>query len=131
MTAEHGRPKPQTRHHLLPHERLAVTWMLERQQTHRTTAIVCDERNYGPEGVILMGAALSSAVPGAMIVILGMVIMFASFNHNPVLAIAHVVMIIGVVLVVLPMLRILQASSEGRAFRNGRPFDKSRDNKRL
>lgn len=68
-------------HHLLPHERWSASSVLERQRTHRTSAILRIEQNYGPEGLALIAAGLITVLPGMLLVVLGFACLVASGGH--------------------------------------------------
>lgn len=115
-------PKPR----LLPVERWFAAFILERQRTHRTPAVLRIEQNYGPAGITLMAAGLSSALPGQLIGCIGIVLLLVSGNHGSLPWIGFALMGLGVLLVVLGSMRYIQGSKVGRKFRGDRPFVKRR-----
>ena len=113
------------RHHLLPHERWFAASTLERQRTHRTPDVLRMEQNYGPEGITLLAAAMSTALPGALAAVSGIVFMLASGGGGTLLTVGHWLQGFGVTLIILGQIRAFQGSKAGRAFRDGRPFIRS------
>jgi hypothetical protein len=114
------------RHHLLPHERWFASWILERQRTHRTPDILRMEQNYGPEGITLWAAAMSTVLPGALMVLSGIAFMLASGGGGTPLTMGYSLDGFGVFLCLLGSIRAFQGGRAGRAFRDGRQFLKRR-----
>ena len=113
------------RHHLLPHERWFASSTLESQRTHRTPYILRMEQNYGPEGITLWAAAMSTVLPGALMVLSGFAFMLASGGGGTLLTVGYSLDGLGVILCILGSIRAFQGSRAGRAFRDGRPFIRS------
>ena len=113
-------------HQLLPHERWFASWILGRQRTHRTPDILRMEQNYGPEGIALWAAAMSTGLPGALMVLSGIAFMLASGGGGTLLTLGYWLDGLGVILCILGSIRAFQGSRAGRAFRDGRPFLKRR-----
>lgn len=113
-------------HRLLPHERWFASWILERQRTHRTSDILRMEQNYGPEGITLWAAAMSTVLPGALAALSGIVFMLASGGGGTLLTVGYSLNGFGVFLCLLGSIRTFQGSRAGRAFRGNRVFLKSR-----
>jgi len=111
---------------LLPPERWFAAFILERQRTHRTPAILRIEQNYGPEGIALMAAGLFTALPGQLIGCIGIVLLLVSGDHGSLPGIGYSLMGLGVLLVVPGSMRYIQGSKAGRQFREDRPFVKRR-----
>lgn len=111
-------------HHLLPHERWFASLILERQRTHRTPPILRMEQNYGPEGIALMSAGMMTAIPGQIVVCVGIVLLLVSGDHSPLVAVAFATMGVGVLLAALGSIRYVQGVYAGRQFRGDRPFMK-------
>jgi hypothetical protein len=111
-------------HRLFPHERWFAAFILERQQSHRTPAILRMEQNYGPEGIGLMAAGLVTALPGQLIGCLGILLLLVSGGHGSLPGVGYLLMGLGVLLVVPGSLRYIQGSRAGRSFRGDRPFVK-------
>lgn len=109
-------------HHLLPHERWAASYILKRQSTHRTPAILRIEQNYGPIGIALWGACLITALPGELIACMGIVLMLASGGNGSILSLGYKFVGIGIALILLASIRVIQGIKAGRAFRGKRPF---------
>jgi hypothetical protein len=112
-------------HRLLPHERWFASSTLESQRTHRTPYVLRMEQNYGPEGIALWGAAMSTVLPGALMVVSGIAFMLAS-GGGTLLALGYWLDGFGAILVLLGSIRTFQGSRAGRAFRGNRAFLKSR-----
>jgi hypothetical protein len=111
-------------HHLLPHERWSASFLLEWQRSHRTSAILRMEQNYGPEGIALIAAGLITVLPGMLLVVLGFACLVASGGHPLLLTLLYWLWGIGFILMFWGSIRSVQASKAGRAFRGGRPFVK-------
>jgi hypothetical protein len=100
---------------LLPHERFIVGWLLKRQRTHRTKAIVAMEAKNGPDGMIWMDASLANALYGVILSVAVFVIVFAHPTRTS--ATAGYLLAVVFVLLVLCWVRILQSFRAGRKFR--------------
>lgn len=111
-------------HHLLPPERRFASYILERQRTHRTAAILRMEQNYGPEGIVLRSAAMVWGLLAAVVGFTGVGILFAAPDHGLLFHSGYFVIAIGVVLALLSIFRSIQGTYAGRRFRAGRPFVK-------
>jgi hypothetical protein len=109
-------------HHLLPHERWFASLILERQRTHRTSAILRMEQNYGAEGIALWAAGMITVLPGMLLAFLGFACLVASGGHPWLLV--NWLYGLGVTLILLGSIRYFQGIKAGRAFRGGRPFVK-------
>jgi hypothetical protein len=109
-------------HHLLPHERWSASFVLERQRTHRTSAILRMEQNYGPEGIALWAAGMITVLPGMLLVVLGFACLVPSGGHPWLLTLVNWLYGIGVILILLGSIRYFQGTRAGRAFRGERPF---------
>jgi hypothetical protein len=112
-------------HHLLPHERWFASSTLERQRTHRTPYILRMEQNYGPEGITLWAAAMSTLLPGSLMVVSGIAFMLAS-GGGTLLALGYWLDGFGAILLLLGSIRTFQGIRAGRAFRGSAPFQKPR-----
>jgi hypothetical protein len=113
-------------HHLLPHERWFACWILERQRTHRTPDILRMEQNYGPEGITLWAAAMSTELPGGLMVLSGIAFMLASGGGGILPTLGYSLDGLGAILILLGLIRAFQGTRAGRAFRGSRPFLKPR-----
>lgn len=111
-------------HHLLPHERRFASFILGRQRNHRTPAIIRMEQNYGPEGIILMSAAIVSGLIGAVVGFIGLGLLFLSDDSGPLLHLGYYVITAGIVLEIPSIIRSIQGIYAGRRFRGDRPFVK-------
>jgi hypothetical protein len=107
-------------HHLLPHERWFASLILERQRTHRTSAILRMEQNYGSEGIALWAAGMITVLPGMLLGFLGFACLVASGGHP--WQLVNWLYGIGVILILLGSIRYFQCNKAGRAFRGGRQF---------
>lgn len=83
------------------------------------------EQNYGPEGITLWAAAMSTVLPGALMVLSGFAFMLASGGGGTLLTVGYSLDGLGVILCILGSIRAFQGSRAGRAFRDGRPFIRS------
>ena len=110
-----------TRRRLLAHERWFALLVLRRQQTHRTAAILRIEQNYGPEGIALWAASLSTAYPGLLIGWAGFLVLLSSGDRGWPATIGYWLGGLGIFLMALSSIRLFQAARAGRAFRGGRP----------
>ena len=113
-------------HHLLPHERWFASLTLESQRTHRTPYVLRMEQNYGPLGISLWAAAMSTVLPAALMVVSGIAFMLASGGGGTLLTLGYWLDGFGVILVLLGSIRTVQGSRAGRAFRGNRAFLKPR-----
>jgi hypothetical protein len=104
-------------HRLLPPERRFASVILERQRTHRTTAIVRMERNYGPEGISLMASAIFWGLTGGCIGCVGLILLFLSGDHGPLLRSGYWLMGVGIVLEFPAIIRAFQGIFVARRFR--------------
>ena len=109
-------------HRLLPHERWFASWIFERQRTHRAPDILRMEQNYGPEGITLWAAAMSTVLPGGLAAVSGIVFMLASGGGGTLLTVGHWLQGFGVILCLLGSIRAVQGIRAGRAFRGNRPY---------
>lgn len=109
-------------HHLLPHERWFASSTLESQRTHRTPDVLRMEQNYGPEGITLWAAAMSTVLPGALMVLSGFAFMFASGRSRTLLTVGFSLDGLGATHCILGQIRAFQGIRAGRAFRDGRPL---------
>lgn len=75
---------------LFPPERQFARFILERQRTHRTPAILRLEKNYGPEGIATMAATILFALSGAIVGLTGIVVLFLSSGHGPLLTAGYI-----------------------------------------
>jgi hypothetical protein len=113
-------------HRFLPHERWFVSFILERQRTHRTPDILRIEQNYGPEGIALGVASMATLTPGALIVGAGTLLLLISGGGGSLLTLGYKRNSLGIILILLGSIRLVQAIRAGRAFRGGRPFVRRR-----
>ena len=102
-------------HHLLPHERWFASSTLERQRTHRTPDIRLIEQNYGPVGIALWAAALSTVLPGTLMVVSGIAFMLAS-GGGALLTLGYSLDGFGAILILLGSIRTFQPGSTDEVF---------------
>ena len=107
-----------------PRERWFASSILERQRTHRTPDILRMEQNYGPEGIALWAAAMSTELPGALMALSGIAFMLASGGGGILLTLGYSLDGLGVILCILGSIRAFQGVRAGRAFRDDRPFER-------
>ena len=111
-------------HWLFPHERCYVAFVLERQRTHQTPAILQMEQKYGSEGTDLIMAGLATASPAGLIACLGIILLLVSRDHGLLLSVGYLLLGLAILLCVLGSLRYIQAFQAGRRFRGDYPFVK-------
>lgn len=109
---------------LLPPERWFASFILERQRTHRTPAILRTEQNYGPEGIALLAAAILFGLCGAITGCCGFVFLFLADGHGPLVGLGYGCLFAAIVLECPAVIRGIQCASAGRRFRGDRPFVK-------
>lgn len=106
-------------HRLVGPERWFASWVLERQRTHRTPAILKMEANYGREGIALMAASAAIEVPASLITMCGIVFLVTSGDRGMLLNFAYWAMGTGIAIGAVGLIRIVQGGREGRRFRDG------------
>ncbi len=111
-------------HRLMGHERWFASYILARQRTHRTPAILRIERNYGPAAIALWAAGMITALPGQFITVGGIVLMLASGGSGSLLMLGYKLIGLGIILILLGSIRYLQGIRAGRAFRGDRAFER-------
>jgi hypothetical protein len=109
---------------LLPPERWFALFILERQRTHRTPAILRLEQNYGPEGIALLATTILWGLTGSVIGCIGIVFLFVSWGPGPLLHTGYYLIFAGILLECPAMIRAIQGIYVGRRFRGDRPFAK-------
>jgi hypothetical protein len=82
------------------------------------------EENYAPEGIALGAAAIFSGLVGAIIGCTGLVLLFASGGHGPMLHPGYYLLFAAIVLECPAIIRAIQGIHAGRRFRGDRPFVK-------
>jgi hypothetical protein len=106
-------------HALTPPERRFAAFILKRQQTHRTPAILRLEGNYGPEGMVLFSTTLLWGLCEAFCGVLALVLLFATGGlTTPTIVFA----LLTFALFCPTLLRGFQTAKAGKAFRGNRPF---------
>ena len=113
--------KPETRH-LLPHERWLVKKLQERRMTRPTLTVIRLNAKYGPDGLMLLWAALASTLPGSAIGVFGIMLLTISRGQRPLASVALVLMAVGVLVILCGQVRLLQSAKAGRAFRGSPPY---------
>jgi hypothetical protein len=79
-------------------------------------------QNYGPEGLVLMGAAMATAMPGGIIAFVGLALLVVSRTEGALGVVAYCTVGIGMVAMALSMIRFQQAAEAGKRFRGDRPM---------
>ncbi|MDQ1536250.1 MAG: hypothetical protein QOE58_643 [Actinomycetota bacterium] len=77
------------------------------------------EQNYGPEGITLWAAAVSTVFPGQLMVGIGF--LMASGGGGALPTLGYWLGGLGAILMLLGSIRTFQGKA-GRAFRDGRPY---------
>jgi hypothetical protein len=101
-----------------------AAFVVERQQHHRTPAIVRIEANYGPAGIAFGAAAILFGLVGAFAACFGIVMLFVSGGSGTMSVVAYVLLFVAVSFEILAMVRATQGIYAGRRFRGDRPFAK-------
>ena len=70
-------------------ERWFASFILERQRTHRTTALGRIEQKHGPEGMALWAVGMITAGPGMLTAVLGFAVLVAPRGHGSLLTLAY------------------------------------------
>ena len=83
------------------------------------------QRNYGLVGITLIAAGMATAVPGQVIVCIGIVLLLSSGDHGSLVVTAYLLMSVGVLLLIPGSIRYVQGIYAGRRYRGDRPFMKS------
>ena len=107
------------KHHLLPPERWFAEFILRRQQTHRTPAIIRMEHNYGREGIILFAAAIMTELLGGVVCAGGVLLLFVIGDSG---SLPYITIGVGALVIAFGMIRTVQGARIGRRFRGDRPF---------
>lgn len=111
---------PDTRHHLLPHERWFANLVLKQYRTRPSLTMLRLEQKYGPEGNILFSAAQANMLPGCLATCTAIVLVPFLSGREYLAVIALGLFIIGAPLIVGGGIRAIQSADAGRAFRGGR-----------
>jgi hypothetical protein len=78
--------------------------------------------NHGPDGLLLLGAAYSTAVLGVLAAIAGLVLIVVSGGHEPVLSIGAAFVAGALLGLAAAAARGWQATAAARSYRAGRPY---------
>jgi hypothetical protein len=73
-------------------------------------------QKYGPEGIVLMGAALATSLPGVLLAWAGIALIVVSRDRNPLGSIASWMLAFSLLLIVLSSIRLQQAKDAGERF---------------
>lgn len=106
-------------HRLTPPEKWFSLYILRRQQTHRTGAIIRLEQNYGPDGMILFASTLLWGTCVGIVGVLGLITLFASDGKS---ALTYVFLGLGLLFLGPTLFRSRQTANAGKTFRGDRPF---------
>jgi hypothetical protein len=113
-------------HRLLPHERWFVAFGVRQRRKIPGLRSSKLDQNYGPVGVALFGAGLSTILPAMVGNLIGWSLLLTSGERQPMVTIAFWTMGVCVVLMIPGGFRIIQAAEAGKRFRGDRPFQKGR-----
>ncbi len=107
---------------LLPVERLLARQFADSRRHSNTPKARRLAQNYGPEGLVLLGAAYADAFAGGVIGLFGVVLLFCSQAYSPLEPYGYYLLGLGVIVdVVGTGLRWIQCTRAGRQFRGGLP----------
>jgi hypothetical protein len=107
---------------LLPHERAFASWFVRFRSNPKFTTTKYN-RNYGPEGLALMGAAAATWLPGLIIGWAGLAMIVVSIIYRPFDQVVAILLGTGAALIALSLIRVAQASLAGRNYRGDRPLE--------
>jgi hypothetical protein len=120
---------PVRHYRLLPHERWLARWGARGRA--RSRALRGDpppggsrwaiEQNYGPVGDILGPAYVGDLCGGLLVGLLGAILLGVSLAQGTLGTAGGCIFLLGIVLVLLGIVRAVQLSHAGKAFRAGRP----------
>ena len=110
-----------SRHWLLPQERWCDRFLTRHEANPPLPERARFQQNYGPDGDVFIAAAGVDAIGGG-IVGFGGVLLASLTQHGLPAAVGHWLAEAGIVPALLGIIRALQGSRAGRAFRAGRPF---------
>jgi hypothetical protein len=82
------------------------------------------QQNYGPEGSVLMSAALADFALTALFAGTGIILGFACGFSGPLAVVSYVMFLPLVCVGSVAAARNLRANKTGRLFREGRPFQR-------
>jgi hypothetical protein len=105
------------RRYFLPHERWLVKKLQERRMSRPTLTVIRLNAKYGPDGLMLLWAALASTVPGSGMTVFGIMLLAISRGSRSVAPVALVLMAVGALVILWGWVRLLQSAKAGRAFR--------------
>jgi len=109
------RPTPR----LWPHERWIVNIVLSRQeQASRNPANKRLHETYGEVGFSLLVAATCGTFGAGVVMVLGVIVLFASGPLGTSERAGYWVIALGYMLQILPVVRMVQTSRAGRAYRS-------------
>lgn len=124
MAPDQGVTPPPMRRGLLPHERWLARWVIKRQESRRTPAIEKMQANYGTEGIELLAAGWSTGMGAAIVLLVGILLLFVSGTHGSLGLAAFALIGVGAVSEMLPLVRARQAAKAGRVWRGERKFQR-------
>jgi hypothetical protein len=78
--------------------------------------------NHGPDGLLLLGAAYSTAALGVPAAIAGLVLIAVSGGHDPILSIGAAFVVVALFGLAAAAARGWQATAAARSYRAGRPY---------
>lgn len=114
------------RYWLLPHERWVVRWA-ERVRARRVAQLpgprrLAVQQNYGPDGDVLIVAALADLEIGGFLGIGGVVVANLAGGQEILSGIGDWLAVAGILSAMIVFPRLIQLSRAGKAFRAGRPL---------
>lgn len=106
------RPLP-TKRYLLPHEKWRARKLLARADSNPSSVLQRWKKDYGPEGVTLLAAALANLLPAIWIGWPGGVLMVISMTKGTLAFISLIMICAGFCLALLGTFRALQGRAAG------------------
>jgi hypothetical protein len=111
---------------LSPPERRFASFVAVRQRTHRTSALLRLEQNYGPAGMRVLSACILTAIIGQSLAVLGIILLILSGHSHGRFIAAVLLYVLCAPFLILGGVRVAQGSALGKKYRAGRPFVRRR-----
>jgi hypothetical protein len=105
---------------LLGHERWLAELVRQRQAVHRTPGVLRTEDRLGPDGIVLLAAALTNVLLGQGVILLGLGLAAFAPAWPAVHRVGLTLMAVGAVVAAVSVVRIAQGLAAGRAHRASR-----------
>jgi hypothetical protein len=121
MTGMPAGQRAASRRWLLPQERWFDRFLTHHEANPPLPQQARFQQNYGPDGIVFFAAAGVDILAGAAMGISGALLASITLHGMPA-AIGYWLAAAGILSAVLGIIRGLQGSRAGRAFRAGRPF---------